>query len=155
MKELRDKRKNAGQIYYSRMEELRDNFDTCNIGEIILAAWDFEQYGIEYDFKNEAIEDYPELSKDKGMQIEYNNLLRDFKLNAEAYEKTCERRRANAVKRWKKEGVSIDDETIKEIAEAFKEQGIKTVRELEQYLESTGIHEPDKQAAIVEAFTKL
>lgn len=159
MNELRDKRKNAGQIYYTRMEELRDLFEPCDIGEIILASWDYEQYGIEYDFKKEKNDLYPNLSENIAMQVEYKNLVRDFKLLAESYQQSCERKRENANKRWQNEKVSGTDndqtDTAYEIAQAFRENGIKSVRELKEYLKQSNVHDDDTKDAIIEAFSKL
>lgn len=158
MRELRDKRKNAGQIYYTRMDELRSEFSACEAGEIVMAAWDYEQFGIEYDFKNQKYEEYPNISENQAMQIEYRNLIRDFKLLEESYNESCEKRRENAKKRWNPDANSTTDETKTDafdIAQQYKNMGVKSVRELKTQLERGGVHDSDTQTAIIEAFTKL
>lgn len=168
MNELRDKRKNAGQIFYNRMDELRENFPPCDLGEIILAAWDYEQFGVEYDFAHDskAAELYPNIAEDRGMLVEYKNLVRDFKILSESYNESCNRKRDNANKRWEREKMrksqtdSTEDDysfenDISDIAKQYKDMGVKSVRELKHILEEANIHDADRKAAIIEAFSQF
>ncbi len=85
------KKKRAFQLYYDDVKSLLDNFSPEEIGEIFTAVARFEMYGEEAKLS------------DRACNLKYADIVSALKRNNEKYLEACEKKRAGANERWRRE----------------------------------------------------
>lgn len=76
-------------IFYYDWQNLFEELDDSEIGQLVMAALRYDQSGEDTDFE------------DKGMRVAFKAMKNSIKVSNEKYQKSCEKKRQAMERRWK------------------------------------------------------